>query len=476
MTYSLNTPDDTDIATIRTLVGEQFCFRPDRLSPYLFEQRTKKTGNAALIVCPPNKEAVQRIVQFCHDRALGIIPYGGGTGLAGGQVDIDGGQPEKIVLSMENLNTLNPVNQNNQSIACEAGCLLKDVKTAAQQENLIFPLSMASQDVCTIGGNLATNAGGLNVIRYGSARQLCIGLEAVLANGRIFCDSGNLLKDNSGYDIRSLIIGSEGTLGIITAATLRLFTTPCEKITVFCTIPEPASCVRFLRAMQKKVHESMTAFELLSPQNLQMVSLYAPHISIPVPIDRYAVLIEVSGYPSIADVTQKTLKTLLDDHTITEAFVAQNGTQEDNFWKIRTLIPSANRFFQAIVSCDIALPIEVIPDFLKSAELTTMRIFPERIIGCFGHIGDGNLHYSIFAPQKSNVSKTIPLDRLRTQLMDSIYELVIGYRGTISGEHGIGRLKRELLHRYADPVKIHTMQAIKKAFDPKGILNPNVFF
>ena len=461
----LNPADAAFAATL-----PQDCLRP--VEPrYLVEPRGRFAGIAGVLAAPRSTEQVAAIVRACAAARVGIVPYGGGTGLVGGQVKPDG--PAPLILSLERMTALRAVFPAENAMIVEAGVVLADVQAAARDAGRLFPLSLASEGSARIGGNLATNAGGVNVLRYGNARDLCLGLEAVLADGTIWHGLKRLRKDNTGYDLRNLLIGSEGTLGIITAACLKLHPRPAKTGASLLVVPGPEQALELLALAQARFGEAVSAFELIGRMGLEFLAETMPDVRQPfaVPPD-WMVLIDL-GVSEGAD-PQTMLEALYieacDRGLVLDGLVAQSDAQRTAFWQVRETIPLANRRIGAVSSHDISLPLSVIPEFIDSAGVALARLADFRI-NCFGHLGDGNLHYNLFPQRGKGAAEYL---HLRDTAKKLVHDMVHDRDGSVSAEHGVGRLKVGDLERYGDPAKLAMMRAIKKALDPLGILNPGV--
>ncbi|MGR3512443.1 MAG: FAD-binding oxidoreductase [Paracoccaceae bacterium] len=436
---------------------------------YLEELRGRYTGISQIVTLPNNTEEVAAIVRHCAAARVGIIPFGGGTGLVGGQVAPEGAPP--LILSLEKLTRLRAVYPQENTLVAEAGLTLAQVQTAAAEAGRLFPLSYASKDSAQIGSALAVNSGGLNVLRYGTARDLCLGVEAVLPNGDILHGLKRLRKDNTGYDIRNLLIGSEGSLGIITAATLKVFPRPAHSATAFLQVESPNAALSLLSMFQARAADSVTAFELISGQSFAFLRETHPDIRLPFKSPpKWAVLVELGTGPSTdpEQILAETFDAAEQAGLTNDASLAQSGQQQEAFWAVRENIPEANRRIGAIASHDIALPLEELPGFLQVAEQRLQQLFPMRI-NAFGHLGDGNLHYNLFPPRGEDKSTYKDRAPEATRL---VHDLVMERGGSFSAEHGVGRAKTDDLARYGDPAKLAAMRAIKSALDPFGIMNP----
>ena len=422
---------------------------------------------------PANVKEVSTILSSANSENIPIIPYGGGTGLVGGQIQDRG--PAGILLSLERMNKIRYLNSEENVITVEAGVILSDLRSAAEKEERVFPLSLASEGTAQIGGNLATNAGGLNVLRYGSTRSLCLGLEVVFADGSIWNGLSRLHKDNTGYDLKNLVIGSEGTLGIITAATMKLFSKPKDRSVALIAVGSPKDALRLLSEAKDYFGETISAFELINKMGIQFLKETGLNFKFPLSaIPEWMVLLEI-GHP-VRFGTEKNIndffENILSSSLALDGALAENMRQQNDLWAIRENIPEANRRIGSVSSHDISLPLSEVSDFVEQARIEISKLGQFRI-NCFGHLGDGNLHFNIF-PEKGN-NREIYND-IRPTVKTVIHDLVHKYGGSVSAEHGIGRLKTNDLIKYSDPIKLKFNNSIKKAMDPNGILNPGVIF
>ncbi|MBC7476920.1 MAG: FAD-binding oxidoreductase [Pseudorhodobacter sp.] len=436
---------------------------------HLEEPRGQWHGIAGAVACPATVDQVALIVQHCARSRVGIVPWGGGTGLVGGQLMVDG--PLPLILSLERMNTVRAIYPQENLLLAEAGVILADLHTAADTVDRIFPLTLASQGSARIGGNLSSNAGGVNVVRYGNARDLCLGLEAVLPDGSIWHGLKRLRKDNTGYDLRGLLIGAEGTLGIITAAVLRLFPKPAAEGAALLVVRDPAAALRLLELAQSRCGGTVSAFELISGVGLDFLAETMPQIRQPfAKAPDWMVLIDL-GMAAGAD-PQTTLESLFEaalaEGVVSDGLIAQTLSQRAYFWQLRETIPFANRAVGPISSHDISLPLGEVAGFIAAAGPALNRLGPWRI-NCFGHLGDGNLHYNVFPPKGE---KPAAYKALRDEVKTLVHDRVAALGGSVSAEHGIGRLKVGDLQTYGDPAKLAAMRAIKQALDPLGIMNP----
>ena len=459
----LQPADDAFVRTLRGLLPEA-AFQADP-APFLSEPRARWAGRG-VVVSPGSVDEVSALMAACFEGCVPVVPYSGGTGLVGGQIVED---CVPVVLSLARLSKVRAVYADENVIDVDAGCILADVQAAAADVGRLFPLSLASEGSARIGGLLATNAGGLNVIRYGNARAQCLGVEVVMADGRIWNGMSRLRKDNTGYDLRDLMIGSEGSLGVITGASLRMMPRPAAEATAMFVVPSPAAAVSLLGVAGEHLGETITAFELIHRQGFNFLdetglAYQAPFSDTP----EWSVLMKV-GLPKGAH-PQDALETLYAaaGDLVLDGVIAQSDAQAANLWAIREMIPEGNRRIGSVSSHDISVPISTVPEFIAKAPAILAKIGEFRI-NCFGHLGDGNLHYNVFPmPGRSRADHENQRDAIKT----AVHDLAHAFGGSVSAEHGIGRLKVKDLETYGDPAKLAMMRAIKDALDPRGIMNP----
>ncbi len=465
-------PDPKDLEALKTSLGNGGWRGEEDAGRYFDDPRGRFTGQGSLVLLPDSTAQVAKIVRFCGDRQIGLIPYGGGTGVVAGQLS-----PEcrnAVILSLERMNRIREIRADDYAMVAEAGCILADVHEAAEAQGFVFPLSMASRGSCTIGGNLATNAGGIQVVRHGNARDLCLGIEAVLASGEIISDLSPLRKNNTGYDLRHLLIGSEGTLGIITAATLVLKPMDATTITALCALGSPADALRVYQALRREVGEAISGLELLSDFGIGLVTSHfaALHNPFAQPSPWY-LLLELSGAEDLRARTETALTALLEADLLRDVVLASSGAQRQALWDLRENTPEANRLTGAICNSDTSVPISAVDAFIAASHAEIRKQHPELRINSYGHIGDGNIHHNVFPPEgtaKADFVASHP--GIITAVRMAINEVTDRFDGSISAEHGIGRLKTEDFLRFANPAKVTTMRRIKSALDPDDILNP----
>ncbi|MYM67525.1 FAD-binding protein [Pseudoduganella sp. FT55W] len=456
----------------RAIIGEPYVLdTPDGMASFLTDQRGRFTGKAQAVLRPGSVEQVATLVRACAEHRVGIVPQGGNTGLVLGSVpDASGAQ---VVLSLARLNSIRQVDAVNRTMTVDAGCILQHIQEAAAAEGCLFPLSLAAEGSCTIGGNLATNAGGTAVLRYGNTRELCLGLEVVTPQGEIWSGLRGLRKDNTGYDLRDLFIGAEGTLGIITGAVLKLYPQPKASITALAALPSPADAQQLLVLMQDHCGSSLTGFELMSRYCLELVAQQFPQLPRPFtePHPQY-VLLELSSSESeqhAVGLLEHAIGAALERGVINDAVVATSVAQSAGLWQLREHIPLAQAKAGKNIKHDISLPVSRIADFIAATEPLLDAAFPGCQLVCFGHLGDGNLHFNVAPP--AGVSNEDFLHN-QDEVNRVVYDSVMAFGGSISAEHGIGALKRDELARYKSPVELNMMRAIKAALDPLGIMNP----
>ncbi|KEC55350.1 FAD-binding oxidoreductase [Bartonella koehlerae] len=460
------------IERFRKIVGAVHAITDqDFIAPYLLEERGLFHGKTPLLLRPASTVEVSSIMQLASQTRTPIVPQGGNTGLVGGQ------QPDKnecsVLLSMERLNKIRCINLEGNFAVVEAGVILQTLQKKIDEAGRFFPLSLASEGSCQIGGNLSSNAGGTAVLAYGNMRELCLGLEVVLPDGRILEDLCFVKKNNSGYDLKNLFIGAEGTLGVITAAVLKLFPKIKGRAVAFVGLHSPVKALEFLSLAQCHGGGMLTSFELMGKLSLQMALKYKMcerHLF--EHEHEWYVLLNISslqGNGEALSVLSTILEQSLKEAVIEDAIIAQSLKQQDFFWQLRESISHAQKLAGGSIKHDIAVPLASIPDFIAEAALIVEDIAPGARVVCFGHMGDGNLHYNVTQPVESDTATFL---QLWSPMNHRIHDLVMHYQGAFSAEHGIGQLKREELRTFKSPVALDIMQKIKKTLDPLGIMNP----
>ena len=451
---------------LKAIVGSRgWTDDPAELQPRLTEWRGVYVGSTPLLVAPQRTEEVAAIVAACHKAGVGVVPQGGNTGMCGGAVpDTTGGE---VLLSLHRLNRIIDVDADNFSITVEAGCVLAAVQEAARDVGLYFPLSLGAEGTSQIGGNLATNAGGLNVLRYGTARALALGLEVVLADGTVLDGLRSLRKDTAGYDLKQLFIGSEGTLGIITAASMRLFPDPGELQTAMVGVTDARDSIRLLADLKRSLADRVETFELVSDRVFSLVEKHIPGARLPFE-ERWPwyVLIETA---STTSELEEALGDAMANELIRDAVLAKNAAEAAGLWRMRHSIAEAERADGKALKHDVSVPVSALGDFLDRGAALLADLYPAARLVAFGHVGDGNLHYNVVLPRDLDPSQW-QADGQRVTA--AIYDLVTELGGSISAEHGIGQSKREWLARYRSDAELRLMRTLKQALDPAGILNP----
>ncbi|KEG19910.1 FAD-binding oxidoreductase [Bartonella bacilliformis] len=460
------------IERFRNIVGPMHAVTDQAvIAPHLIEDRGLFHGKTPLLLRPSSTKEVSSIMHLASQTRTPIVPQGGNTGLVGAQQPDDSGC--SVILSMERLNQIRFLNLEGNYAVVEAGVILQILQRKANEVERLFPLSLGSEGSCQIGGNLSSNAGGTAVLAYGNMRDLCLGLEVVLPDGRILDDLRFVRKDNSGYDLKDLFIGAEGTLGVITAAVLKMFPKPKGKAVAFVGLHSPAKALEFLSLAQSYGGSSLTGFELMNKLSLQMALNYKMCIRSPLDHDHeWYVLIDISSTRSDNDALSMLsdfLKAALKDSVIEDAVIARSLKQQDFFWQLRESMSPAQKLAGGSIKHDIAVPISFIPDFIAEAALIVENVALGARVVCFGHMGDGNLHYNVMQPIGAEPEDFL---QLWSQMNDHIHCLVMRYQGTFSAEHGVGQLKRQELRTFKSSVSLEIMQEIKKIFDPLGIMNP----
>jgi FAD/FMN-containing dehydrogenase len=441
---------------------------PQEIAPHLEEWRSKYKGHSPLLLKPATTAEVSAILAICNEMKTAIVPQGGNTGLVGGQIPFGG----EVLLSLSRMSKVRHADAQANTLTVEAGVILANVQRAAEEIDRLFPLSLASEGSCTIGGNLSTNAGGVNVLRYGNARELVLGLEVVLADGRVLEMTRGLRKDNSGYDLKQMFLGAEGTLGIITAAVLKLFPKPTQRATAFAALPDPAAALKVLSRLQSDTGGMISAFELLSRSGLELVLAHIPQtkdpLSAPSP---WYVLIEATGAGTfnLEETLRIALSEAVEAGEISDAAIANSDAQAKNLWRLRESMSEAQKREGASIKHDISLPLARIPEFVDVAIAAVTKAMPGVRPVPFGHLGDGNLHFNFSFPkggdQEAFLARWEEIARI-------VHDLVNQYGGSISAEHGVGVMKRDEIVRYKSAAEIETMRALKRTFDPNNILNP----
>ena len=441
------------------------------MEPYVVDWRQVYRGATLAVVRPAVTAEVAAVMKICTETGTPVVPQGGNTGMCGGATPSASGR--EIVLALGRMNRVLETDTLNNTMTVEAGCILANVQQAAAAADRFFPLSLGAEGSCQIGGNLATNAGGINVLRYGNTRELALGLEVVLPDGRVWNGLRGLRKDNTGYDLKDLFIGSEGTLGIITGAVLKLFPRPRAQLTALLAVPDPAAAVQLLARLRGSCGERISAFEIISRACLDLVLKHIPGTREPLQqAHPWHVLIELadtSDTSSLREDFERAVERVVDEGLARDAVIAENTAQSQSLWRLRETIPEASRDEGLLYRHDISLPVSRIPDFIGTATAALEQAFPGVRLICFGHIGDGNLHYNCFVPGRH---RDDPAARDAHDVNKVVLDIVRTYSGSFSAEHGIGQSKREELAYYKSAPELDVMRALKRTFDPGNIMNP----
>jgi FAD/FMN-containing dehydrogenase len=456
------------LETLKSIVGAKgWTTDAADLEPHLTERRGRLKGEAAIMVSPSSTTQVADVVRACASEGVSVVPQGGNTGLCGGATP--DGSGEQVILSLSRMNRIRRVDDKDYSILVEAGCILADVQKAAIDSGRFFPLSLSAEGSCQIGGNLSTNAGGINVLRYGTARQQVLGLEVVLADGTIWDGLRTLRKDTAGFDLKQLFIGSEGTLGIITAAALKLWPQPGSTTTILAALDAPAKAVELLARLRDEIGGNIQAFELMSDRCLEFVSRHIPDVRLPFSRNHpWFALCEVEAGGD-SEMLENSLMQIFEEGLVEDMVIAKNQAESDQLWRLRHSISEAQKPEGTNLKHDISVPTGRIADFLVEGERLVQDMMPASRLVAFGHVGDGNLHYNVAQPVGAD-GEAFLADGLA--LTDAIYDLVASMDGSFSAEHGVGLFKKPYLERYRGGAEIALMRAIKAALDPDNTLNP----
>ena len=460
------------IRSLKQVVGSSgLIVDAESMQGYLSDWRQAYTGKAALVVRPANTEEVAAVVRLCHQARVALVPQGGNTGLCGGSIPDTSG--EQVVLSLTRMTRIRAVDPANETITVEAGVILQHLQEAAAEVGRLFPLSLGAEGSCTVGGNLATNAGGTAVLRYGNMRDLTLGLEVVLPDGQVWNGLRGLRKDNTGYDLKHLFIGAEGTLGIITAAVLKLYPALRSITTAWVALPSAKAAIELIGLMRGRCGDRLTGFELMSRQSVEFVVRHVPGCSDPfAEVHPWYVLIELSDTlvdAPLGELLEQGLGDALEREVILDAVIASSEAQVAALWAMREGISEAQNHEGPSLKHDISVPVSCIPAFIDVTDQCLQADFPGVRIVAYGHVGDGNLHYNISKPLGA---EDAPFKAQHEAIMRIIYDSTVAFDGSISAEHGLGQAKREAARRYKDPLELELMRAIKTTLDPRGLMNP----
>ena len=464
-----------NLTTLRSMFSGRLHSDWSEMAPFLTDWRGKWTGRAFAVAQPDSTADVAAVLRWCHEHRVPVVPQGGNTGLSGGATPDDSGRA--LLLSLTRLNHIRAVDPVNNTIEAEAGVTLRQVQEAALEANRLFPLSLAAEGSCTIGGNLATNAGGVQVLRYGNARELCLGLEVVTAEGEVWSGLRGLRKDNTGYDLRDLFVGSEGTLGVITAAVLKLFPRPASQVVAFAAVPSSRAALELLQLAQERLAATLTAFELMSDTCIGLVEKHVQAAKLPL-AERspWYVLVEVSDPESEVRAStsiENLLEVAIDQSLVTDATLSTNLSQFQALWALREDISESQGAEGKTIKHDISLPISQIADFIESTDAALAAAFFGQRLVVFGHLGDGNLHYNVSPPAgQIGVEQVAAFEALERPINRVVHDAVAAHGGSISAEHGLGVLRRDESARYKSPIELKLMRSVKSALDPLNVMNP----
>jgi FAD/FMN-containing dehydrogenase len=457
------------LARFAKIVGDKYAITdPQTLAPFLVEGRGLYHGRTSMMLRPGSVDEVAAILKLANETKTALVPQGGNTGLVGAQIPFDG----EVILSLTRLDKIREVDAASNTMTCEAGVVLAKAQDAAAEADRLFPLSLGSEGSCTIGGNLSSNAGGTDALAYGITRELVVGVEVVLADGRILHNLRKLKKDNTGYDLRHIFIGAEGTLGIITAAVLKLFPRPRAVETAFIAVPSPTAAVKLLNLAQSRIGGTVTSFELMVRGIIDMVLKHGSNVRDPLATKYpWYVLMDVSSQQEegLRDNVERFLADAIEQNLVLDAALASSIEQAKSFWSLRHQLTETQKPEGGSIKHDISIPIATVPDFLEEASAAVLKLVPGSRPVPFGHVGDGNMHFNVSQPVGADTEAYLARWHEMNAVVDKI---VLKYNGSISAEHGIGKLKRESLAKVKDPVALDLMRSMKRMLDPNGILNP----
>ncbi len=457
---------------LRQIVGAPNVLTEGDLEAYELDWRRRERGKSLAVVRPGSTEEVAAVVKACVAAKVSMVPQGGNTGMVVGSTpDASGTQ---VLLSLQRMNRVRKLDAGNMTITVDAGCVLQSIQEACEKDGFLFPLSLASEGSCTIGGNLGTNAGGTQVVRFGNTRELCLGLEVVTAQGDIWNGLTGLRKDNTGYDLRHLFIGSEGTLGVITAATMKLYPMPVSQLTAFAAVPSMEAAVELLGLAHRYLSSGLTGFEVMGQFSLSLVAKHFPQQRVPFWQESpWCVVLENSDNESEAharECLERLLEAAMEQGCVTDAVVAESMAQAKALWHIRESIPLAQAQEGLNIKHDISIGVSRIPEFVRLTDAALLQAFPGARLVCYGHLGDGNLHYNVQAPDNDDAARF--LNEEEAPINALVFDFVDQFNGSISAEHGIGSLKVEKLEHHKSPVALGLMRSIKQALDPHNLMNP----
>ena len=460
------------IEGLRAIVGERNVITDDHgREPFENDWRGQFHGRALAVVKPGNTDEVSRVVQLLAREKLAIVPQGGNTSLCGGSVPDSSGR--QVIVNLSRMNRVRGVDPSNNTMTVEAGCVLANIQQAADQHDRLFPLSLGAEGSCEIGGNLSTNAGGTGVLRYGNTRELVLGLEVVLPDGRVWDGLRSLRKDNTGYDLKHLFVGAEGTLGIITAAVLKLFPKPRSQATALVALDSPTSALKLLAKLREQVGERVTGFELISRICIDLVLKHIPNTRDPLPAaSPWYVLVELSDSTEgrmLDTLLEEALGVAAEAELLTDAVIAASDTQRKELWALRENVSEAQKLDGVSIKHDVSVPVSRVPEFIERASAALVAAFPDIRIVAFGHMGDGNVHYNCGKPGADEASRFYGES---PEVNHIVYKVVAALNGSISAEHGLGVLKVDEIKQYKSALELDLMRSIKRTLDPDGIMNP----
>ncbi|MDI1269437.1 MAG: FAD-binding oxidoreductase [Polaromonas sp.] len=463
---------DKILDALRAIVGDAHVLTGGDLSAWELDWRKRARGKALAVVRPADTAQVAAVVSACAAAGVPMVPQGGNTGLVGGSTPDASGR--QVVLSLQRMNAVRAIDSANLTMTVEAGCILQTLQETAEKAGFLFPLSLAAEGSCTIGGNLGSNAGGTQVVRYGNTRDLCLGLEVVTAQGEVWEGLSGLRKDNTGYDLRDLFIGSEGTLGIITAATMKLYPMPAAQLTAWAAVPSMEDAVTLLGLAHRHLGAGLTGFEVMGRFALSLVAKHFKQQRVPLYEDTaFCVLLENSDHESESHAREqfeRLLETAMEDGCVTDAVVAENLQQAHQLWHVRESIPLAQAEEGLNIKHDISVPVSLIPEFVRVTDQLLAKAIPGVRLVNFGHLGDGNLHYNVQAPAEGDAAAFLREQEENVNAL--VYDSVQAFGGSISAEHGVGSLKLDKLEKHKSPVALSLMRAIKRGLDPENLMNP----
>jgi len=458
------------IENLKRIVGEQNALDNESdIRPYLTDWRGHHMGSTPLIVFPENSDLIQKIVFYCYKNNIRIVTQGGNTSLCGANIPFSDESQLEIVLNTSKLNKILEIDDSNQSMLVESGCILKNIQIEAESNGFLFPLSLSAEGSCQIGGNVSTNAGGINVLKYGMTRDQVMGLEVILPDGSIFSDLKSLRKNNTGYDLKQLFIGAEGTLGIISKVSLKLYTRPRNTVTVLASSGSIENCIKLLKRSKSKFGCDITAFEIMSNTCLKAIHNNLSKINQPLGTDsNWQIIFEIINHHD--DEISSFFEYALSEGLVQDGVQAKNEKERESLWLIRHSISEAERISGKCIHHDISLPIREIPHYLESISKSLDNIIKSSVIYTFGHLGDGNLHFTIGKPNDITEEEFLKYSAV---IKETVYDAVESFGGSFSAEHGIGVNLLESMEKYTDLAKINLLRKIKRLLDTKNIMNPN---